>query len=230
MCLNCTKYYSQGTIYKLSWLFGTIIAVLIIMLIIHSIPRSNGKTTSVPVNNVSETETCRYRQRRNQYNNVAETRISGKKNITCTARMVDQIERISKKMREQYEKSKSRISSCQRKHQLLTLNLRDRTISFIDKSDAQIFFESFKDKSERVKLFHAQTWTKFYQECSGSNDKIKRRLNNENFGIKFDATNQNIEEIHLKVGFSKIKSLNIKDFEYLSHLRHLELREGLFLE
>ena len=84
------------------------------------------------------------------------------------------------------------------RQKLLPQELLETTVSFIDtRSDAQIWFESFKDPKERMLLFNTSTWHQLYQQCQGSDYQIAQRLNNTiYFKFKFDNSSKKILEIN----------------------------------
>ena len=119
------------------------------------------------------------------------------------------------------------------RQKLLPQELLETTVPFIDtRSDAQIWFEAFKDPNERMRIFKAKTWDQLYHECKGSNEKIKDRVNSNLFipFVKFDESFQKIIKILTESAVNnddKFESLNLKDLKQLRSLQHLELTNVL---
>ena len=119
------------------------------------------------------------------------------------------------------------------RQKLLPQELLETTVSFIDtRSDAQIWFEAFKDPNERMRMFNATTWDQLYHQCQGSHEKIKDRLNPPDIDyaeIGFDESLQKIQTIYPEKPHSHFykwnlfKSLNINDLKQLRSLKIVSL-------
>ena len=120
------------------------------------------------------------------------------------------------------------------RQEILPQDLLEMTASFIaNRSDAQIWFESFEDPNERMLLFNTSTWHQLYQQCQGSDYQIAERLNNTiYFKFKFDKSSKKILEINR--GYTEfrpprlsLKSLNLNDLKQLRSLQILNLERVL---
>ena len=118
------------------------------------------------------------------------------------------------------------------KQKILPQDLSETIVSFIDnRSDAQIWFESFEDPNDRIILFNATTWNEVYDECQGSNQQIADRVNRKNyFKVEFDESSHKILDICIGGGMihgfnpPRFKSLNLKHLKSLRSLQRLTLR------
>ena len=130
-------------------------------------------------------------------------------------------------------------SSVNQERMLYLMNQRQRRIPkdllgrvspFLYRSDAQIWFESFKDTKERMMLFNATTWYQLYDECQGLHHQIAQRLNYNGFAIEFDESFRKILKVlnmnkYRRVSLDQypFNSLDLNDLNQLQSLTHLGL-------
>ena len=115
------------------------------------------------------------------------------------------------------------------RQQLLPQDVLERSVAFIDhRSDAQIWFEAFKDPNERMRLFNATTWDQLYHQCQGLNKNIEDRLNKLYDPIVFHKSQiKKINTYYYVIGPGSVigsyYSLDLSDLKQLRSLKELSV-------